>query len=64
MPRQFRVGTMDSHHDLPVAPNLLEQTLVATRPYQVWLADITYVPTAEGSLYLAVVLDLFIVACT
>jgi transposase InsO family protein len=55
---------MDSHHDLPVAPNLLEQTLVATRPYQVWLADITYVPTAEGSLYLAVVLDLFIVACT
>jgi putative transposase len=59
MPRQFRVRTTDSHHDLPVAPNLLEQTFVATRPNQVWLADITYVSTAEGWLYLAVVLDLF-----
>ena len=59
MRRQFRVRTTDSHHDLPIAPNLLEQTFVATRPNQVWLADITYVPTAEGWLYLAVVLDLF-----
>jgi putative transposase len=59
MPRRVRVRTTDSHHDLPVAPNLLEQTFVATRPNQDWLADITYVPTAEGWLYLAVVLDLF-----
>jgi putative transposase len=57
--RRFRVRTMDSHYDLPAAPNLLEQTFVATRPKQVWLADITYVPTAEGWLNLAVVLDLF-----
>jgi transposase InsO family protein len=42
-----------------IAPNLLEQTFVATRPNQVWLADITYVPTVEGWLYLAVVPDLF-----
>ena len=43
----------------PVAPNRLKQRFVATRPNQVWLADITYVPTAEGWLYLAVVMDLF-----
>jgi putative transposase len=59
MRRQFRVPTTDSHHDLPIAPNLLEQTFVATRPNQIWLADITCVPTKEGWLYLAVVLDLF-----
>jgi len=59
MRRQFRVRTTDSHHDLPIAPNLLEQTFVATRPNQIWLADITYVPAFEGRLYLAVVLDLF-----
>ena len=59
MRRQFRVRTTDSHHDLPIAPNLLEQTFVATRPNQIWLADITCVPTKEGWLYLAVVLDLF-----
>src|SRR5438132_10200461 len=58
MRRPFRVRTTDSHHDLPIAPNLLEQTFVATRPNQVWLADIPYVPTAEGWPYLAV-LDLF-----
>jgi transposase InsO family protein len=57
--RQFRVRTTDSHHDLPIAPNLLEQTFVATGPNQIWLADITYVPTGEGWLYLAAVLDLF-----
>src|ERR1700730_4304253 len=59
MRRQFRVRTTDSHHDLPIAPNLLEQTFVATPPDQIWLADITCVPTSEGWLYLAVVLDLF-----
>lgn len=43
----------------PVAPNRLKQRFVATRPNQIWLADITYVPTAEGWLYLAVVMDLY-----
>jgi transposase InsO family protein len=43
----------------PVAPNRLKQRFEATRPDQVWLADITYVPTAEGWLYLATVMDLF-----
>ncbi len=58
-PRRFRVCTTDSKHSLPVAENLLDQNFVANRPDHVWLADITYIPTAEGWLYLAVVLDLF-----
>jgi transposase InsO family protein len=43
---------------LPVATNLLDQNFV-DRPNQIWLADITYIPTSEGWLYLAVILDLF-----
>jgi putative transposase len=58
MPRRFRPCTTDSHHNLPVAPNRLAQNFAAERPNRVWLADITYVPTSEGWLYLAVVLDL------
>jgi putative transposase len=58
-PRRFRVCTTDSHHDLPIAPNRLGQKFAADRPHQVWLADITCVPTGEGWLYLAAVLDLF-----
>ena len=57
--RRFRVCTTDSNHSLPVAENLLDQNFVADRPDQVWLADITYIPTGEGWLYLAVILDLF-----
>ena len=56
--RRFRVCTTDSRHDWPIAPNRLDQNFSAERPNQVWLADITYVPTSEGWLYLAVVLDL------
>ena len=56
--RRFRPVTTDSHHALPVASNLLEQRFVASAPNQVWLADLTYVPTDEGWLYLAAVLDL------
>ncbi len=58
-PRRYRVCTTDSKHSLPVAENLLDQNFVAERPDQVWLADITYIPTGEGWLYLAVILDLF-----
>ncbi len=56
--RSYKVTTQ-SNHNLPVAPNLLNQQFTATQPNQVWLADITYVATAEGWLYLAVVLDLY-----
>jgi putative transposase len=58
-PRRFRVCTTDSKHSLPVAANLLDRNFVADRPDQIWLADITYIPTGEGWLYLAVILDLF-----
>lgn len=57
--RSFLVKTTDSRHDHPVAGNVLNREFYPERPDEVWTADITYVPTAEGWLYLAVVLDLF-----
>jgi putative transposase len=56
--RRFR-RTTDSAHPFPVAPNLLGRDFTAAAPDRVWLADLTYIWTAEGWLYLAVVLDLF-----
>jgi transposase InsO family protein len=50
--------TTDSRHDLPVAPNLLDRHFIAERPDAVWLADISYLPTGEGWLYLAAIEDL------
>ena len=50
--------TTDSRHDLPVAPNLLARNFVADRPDRVWLADISYIPTGEGFLYLAAIKDM------
>jgi putative transposase len=47
--------TTESRHDQPVAPNRLGQDFAATRPDAVWLADISYIPTGEGWLYLAAV---------
>src|ERR1700757_3874751 len=55
----LRVRTTDSRHDLPIAPNLIARDFTASAPNRVWLADITYIPTAEGWLYLAAVMDLF-----
>ena len=52
-------ATTDSRHNLPVAENLLDQKFEVTRPNQVWVSDITYVPTDEGWLYLAAHKDLF-----
>jgi len=53
-----RVRTTDSRHTYPIAPNRLGRNFVARRPGQVWLADLTYIATGEGWLYLAAVLDL------
>jgi transposase InsO family protein len=50
--------TTDSRHQLPVAPNLLDRNFSADRPDQVWLADISYIATDEGWLYLAAIKDL------
>jgi putative transposase len=56
--RGFRPRTTDSHHSLPVAPNLLAQRFLAPAPSRIWLADITYIATGDGWLYLAAILDL------
>jgi len=55
--RRYR-ATTNSKHDYSVAPNLLKG-LKVERPNQVWVSDITYIPTDEGWLYLAIVKDLF-----
>jgi len=56
--KKFRVTT-DSKHAYPVAPNLLERNFQAAAPNQKWVADISYIHTDEGWLYLAVILDLY-----
>lgn len=57
-PRRFR-STTDSNHSQPIAPNLLARNFQAESPNQAWVGDITYLWTAQGWLYLAVLLDLF-----
>jgi transposase InsO family protein len=52
-------ATTNSKHTLPVYPNLLNQDFHVERPGQVWVADITYIWTSEGWLYLASVMDLY-----
>jgi putative transposase len=52
-------ATTNSKHNLPVAPNLLNQKFKVDAPDRVWVGDITYIWTNQGWLYLAVVLDLF-----
>jgi putative transposase len=56
---RFVPRTTDSKHDLPIAPNRLAEHPAPDGPNQVWLQDFTYVPTAQGWLYLALVLDLW-----
>lgn len=55
--RCFRPSTTDSEHDFPIAPNRMAQMEASARPDQTWVSDITYVPTDEGWLYLAGILD-------
>jgi putative transposase len=57
--RKFRCTTTDSDHHLPVADNLLDRQFHPSEANEVWLADITYIPTREGWLYLAAVEDLY-----
>jgi transposase InsO family protein len=56
--RKFK-ATTNSKHTLPVAENLLEQNFHTDRPNKVWASDITYIPTLEGWLYVAVIIDVF-----
>ena len=55
--RRFR-RTTDSNHSLPVAPNTLNRQFAVEAPDRVWAGDITYIRTAQGWCYLAVILDL------
>lgn len=56
--RRFVVRTTDSRHDHPIAENHLNRQFDQPLPNQAWAADITYIPTGEGWLYLAAVIDL------
>ena len=58
-PKKRYKTTTDSRHNLLVADNHLAQDFTATAPNQRWVADITYIRTREGWLYLAVILDLY-----
>jgi transposase InsO family protein len=57
--KRYRVVTTESGHAWPVAPHRLAQSPPPTGPNQIWVTDITYVPTQEGWLYLAGVMDLY-----
>ena len=57
--RRRRVQTIDSRHRSPVAPNRLQRDFSVQRQNEKWVAEITYSDTAEGWLYLALVLDIF-----
>lgn len=57
--KRYRVVTTDSKHDQPIAPNRLAELPAPSGPDQVWVADITYVSTAQGWVYVTAVLDLY-----
>lgn len=57
-PRPFKPMTTDSNHPHPIAPNLLDRRFDQSAPDRAWVGDITYIPTDEGWLYLATVIDL------
>lgn len=57
-PRRFR-KTTDSRHKHRIAPNLLSRNFTADEPNLAWVGDITYIPTRDGWLFLAILLDLF-----
>lgn len=56
--RKFR-NTTDSKHDLPIAPNVLGREFIVEELDEVWVSDITYIPTGQGWLYLCVFVDLY-----
>ncbi|WP_373649589.1 IS3 family transposase [Schlesneria sp. DSM 10557] len=57
--KKFRVSTTDSNHSHPVAANVVDREFAPSQKNQTWAADITYIPTEEGWLYLAAVEDLY-----
>ena len=59
MRRRFRVVTTDSNHNYPIAPNRLDRDFYSSAANNTYVGDITYIPTREGWLYLATVIDLY-----
>ena len=57
--RKFKINTTDSNHSLPIANNILNRDFYAGKANQKYVGDITYIPTNEGWLYLATVIDLY-----
>ncbi len=57
--RKFKPQTTDSKHSLPIAKNLIKQDFSAAGPNQLWLADITYIATDKGWMYLAAIIDAY-----
>jgi putative transposase len=57
--RRLRVPTTDRRHSLPIAPNLPNRNFTVAAPNQAWTGHITYIPTSEGWLFMAEVIDLF-----
>jgi putative transposase len=57
--RRYRVRTTESNHEQPIAPNRLATMPAPSGPDQIWVADITYIATARGPVYLAAILDLY-----
>ena len=57
-PKKYKVTT-DSNHKYPIAPNVLDRMFTTTRSNEVWVSDLTYINTANGWLYLTVIIDLF-----
>jgi len=58
-PRRRFVRTTDSRHDQPIPSNILNRQFAVDVPDRVWAGDVTFIPTSEGWLYLAVILDMF-----
>ena len=65
--RKFKINTTDSNHSLPISNNILNRDFYAGEANQKYVGDITYIPTNEGWLYLATVIDLYsrkVVGCS
>jgi putative transposase len=57
--KRYKINTTDSNHNLPIAPNILNRDFYASASDEKYVGDITYIPTNEGWLYLATVIDLY-----
>ncbi|MDN5124622.1 DDE-type integrase/transposase/recombinase, partial [Aliarcobacter butzleri] len=59
MKRRYKIITTTSNHKLPIAPNHVKRDFYSSSTDNVYVGDITYIPTKDGGLYLAVVIDIY-----